>query len=91
MDRVGGTVAHLKRWALVVLGAWWAAAAVGCTPKPEDVLRDEAGNEIRLGAITAITGDETLTDGEKRQMLRDLGITDESLIEALVTGTAATQ
>ncbi|HRX85296.1 MAG TPA: hypothetical protein P5572_09790 [Phycisphaerae bacterium] len=45
----------------------------------------EDGQIYVLDDLEAIANDTTLTDDEKRQAFRDLGIEDEDLIDALLT------
>lgn len=67
-----------------LLAGAWALGTPGCGPPTENVLADANGNSIRLTAIARITADEELTDSEKRERLRELGIQDEALIELLM-------
>jgi len=64
-----------------------AVSLIGCrstvTAFPNQ-LRDSAGHPILLDDIEAIVAGEA-TEDEKRQQLRDLGIEDEELIDALLT------
>ena len=69
------------RWAGIL-----ALAAAGCEAPVPNALVDGNGSQIRLSAITAILGDADLNEEQKRQALRDLGISDESLIDALIAG-----
>lgn len=71
--------------ALIVglLAGAWVLGSPGCGP-PIGTLVDANGNPIRLTAITRITADNALTDSEKRERLRALGIYDEALIELLI-------
>ena len=79
-------------WPGSLLRLEWIAAAVlwvaGCAPVPKDVLTAPDGTQIRRDAIQTVVDDTTLTDAEKQQALRDLGITDELLISALISGGA---
>jgi len=68
-----------------LLAGAWALGTLGCGRPTENVLADVSGNSIRLSAITRITADEELTDSQKRERLRDLGIQDEALIELLIS------
>lgn len=45
----------------------------------------EDGQVYVLDDLTKIANDDELTDDEKRQAFRDLGIEDEDLIDALLT------
>ncbi len=56
----------------------------GCQPPFNDVLEGANGVQIRLTAVDKILNNPDLTEEEKRQALRDLGITDEDLIDALL-------
>jgi hypothetical protein len=57
----------------------------GCKGPPfNDVLVDSNGEQIRSPEIQRIFDNPDLTEEEQRQALRDLGITDESLIDLLV-------
>jgi hypothetical protein len=69
---------------LVLVAGLLVAGGAGCSPDVSDVLVDASGQEIRITAITAITQDPGLDEAAQRQALRDLGITDEDLIDLLV-------
>jgi len=64
-----------------LLAAGLSAAVAGCLPLTGNVLVNDAGEAIRLGDIFAITGDDTLTDAEKREQLEILGVTDDDLLD----------
>jgi hypothetical protein len=59
-------------------------AASGCEPPLPAALTDPDGVFIREPAISRILDDPDLTEDQQRQALRDLGITDESLIDFLI-------
>jgi hypothetical protein len=61
-----------------------AALLTGGCPPTENVLTDPAGQSIRLTAIDRITSDPDLTEEQKRQGLRALGVTDQLLIDLLI-------
>ncbi|RME39049.1 MAG: hypothetical protein D6788_06245 [Planctomycetota bacterium] len=48
-------------------------------------LTDPTGQPIYLDDVEAIVRNPDLTEDEKRRQLRDLGIQDEKLIDALLT------
>lgn len=54
------------------------------TPYP-DALVGAEGQAIVLEDVEAVTSNPNLTDDQKRERLRDLGIEDEKLIDALLT------
>lgn len=71
------------RTALVIslLATMWLGMAVGCAaPQLSELL----GN-IRLDQLAALLADETLNDAQRADRLRQLGITDELLIELLLS------
>ena len=70
-------------WRVSACAGLLALATGGCPPT-ENVVTDANGQSIRLTAIDRIVTNEDATDEQKRQGLRDLGITDEALIELLV-------
>jgi hypothetical protein len=71
---------------------WFAAAAIlsigtclyGCSPPYPNVLYDAEGQPVQLEEVDQIISDTELSEDEKRDALRNLGVTDESLIEALI-------
>ena len=76
-------------WKTLAGVALFVLAAGGCPPI-ENVLSNAEGQSIRLSAIDDIVQNRNLTEEQKRQGLRDLGITDDALIELLLlerTGT----
>jgi hypothetical protein len=79
------TAIRLAPWAGAV-AATLLLAAVGCQPPLDNVIKNSDGQSIRLTAISSIVGDSSLTDAEKRQGLQDLGITDQDLINVLLSG-----
>ncbi|MCH8199067.1 MAG: hypothetical protein IIA54_03235 [Chloroflexi bacterium] len=60
-----------------------SCGAVNITEFPNAVI-GSAGQRLLLEDIEAIVSDVTLTDDQKRAGLRDLGLEDEKLIEALL-------
>jgi len=79
---------NVRRWtswlrAFTGVGLF-AVLAGGCPPTENVLTNDANGSSIRLSEIDAITTDENLTDEQKRESLRNLGITDATLIEQLV-------
>jgi len=63
-------------------------AVGGCGLPPSSyphALTNEQGQPILLDDVTDVLDDDSLSDGEKRDALRDLGIEDEKLIDALVS------
>lgn len=71
-------------WAMAAGVAWAGLSPAGCSPTIEYAVVDAQGQPIRLDAITRITGDVSLSEDQKRQKLRDLGITDQDIIELLI-------
>lgn len=55
-----------------------------CQPPYPYLLKDADGQPIEMTEITDITTDTELTDDEKREALRNLGIEDELLIDLLI-------
>lgn len=72
------------RWGLGACSGLLVAAAGACGPPTENVLSDAEGQSIRLEGIDRILENDNLTEEEKRERLRGLGITDERLIDALI-------
>ena len=70
---------------LFLAGIAAASAVVGCISPYPNVLVTDTGQQIRLSDIDAILADTALDEDEKKQALRDLGITDEELLNVLVT------
>ncbi len=68
----------------VAAAAWSAGCIPPQAPTGPDVLTSD-GMIISQQAIQEVVDDDTLSDEEKRQGLRDLGITDESLIDYFVS------
>ncbi len=61
------------------------AMLAGCGAVPtENVVTGPDGEALRVDAITTILSSTNLSDAQKRQGLRDLGLTDELLIDALI-------
>lgn len=75
-----------KRFASVGLRAGCLVGLMAACQPSYDHLLEGVDGEIRLEDVFRITGDEDLTEDEQRQALRDLGITDEELIDVLVRG-----
>ena len=48
-------------------------------------LRDADGNQFVLDDLREIANDDDLTDNEKREAFRELGIGDEEVIDVLMT------
>jgi hypothetical protein len=67
--------------AMILLGC--GAAAITEFP---DALTAPDGQPILLDDVDAILDDDNLSDAEKREQLRELGIEDEKLIDALLMG-----
>lgn len=67
-----------------ILAGILSAGLFGCPEPIFNILVDSSGNPIRIDQITAITSSTTTTTAEKRQALRDLGISNESLIDILL-------
>ncbi|HOB76307.1 MAG TPA: hypothetical protein PKG54_17490 [Phycisphaerae bacterium] len=72
----------LKLAGLALCLAGWVP---GCQPPAHNVIMGVNG-PIRLEAITRILDNPELTEDQKRQELRNLGITDEDLIDVLIRG-----
>ena len=66
----------------MVFCVFWGMPA--CTGDFSNVLTNANGDAIRLEAIESIVQDSELTTEEKREALRDLGITDEDYIDLVV-------
>jgi hypothetical protein len=62
-----------------------AGLILGCQPPVENAIIGTNG-PIHVSEVTAILNDTNLDDAAKRQALRDLGITDEQLIDVLIRG-----
>jgi hypothetical protein len=74
----------------IAFAAFITFAGMACQPPYNFVVIGADGQTIRQSSINAIVQDSTLTDDQKRQALRDLGITDENLIDFLVLHGTAT-
>lgn len=72
------------RAALLGIACSLSACGVANTNFPNRLIGSH-GEEIVLDDVEAIVNDDELTDDEKRDELRDLGIEDELLIDALLT------
>ena len=73
---------------LVVLGIVASSQTAGCGVFPwyfANAITDPNGNPVTLEQISEIARDPDLSDDEKRQALRDLGIEDEDLIDILLS------
>ncbi len=69
-----------------VLLAGLAGCGSGATTTTfSNQLLDTDGQPVVLDDVEAIVNDTDLTDDEKRVQLRELGIEDEELIDALLT------
>jgi len=73
-------------WKVLACGGLFSVLAGGCPPT-ENVLIDPSGQSIRLSTIDEIVSSTALSEQEKRQGLRNLGITDEQLIDLLLQRT----
>jgi len=69
---------------LLGLSALSLALTSGCFPPFNDVIVGENGEQIRLVLLSTIVDNPDLLEEEKRQQIRDLGITDEVLIDLLI-------
>lgn len=73
---------------LSLLAVFLTGSFAGCGwPQQTDfpnALTNADGQPILFDDVREILSDDDLTDDQKRQALRDLGIEDERLIEALV-------
>ena len=68
----------------VIVAAGLVASVTGCQPPYLDALVSPTGQQIRADDIVSILNNTDLTEEEQRGSLRDLGITDERLIDALI-------
>lgn len=75
---------RLAALALMMAATLIGACGTPTTDFPNRLIGTE-GEEIVLDDIEAIVDDTELTDDEKREQLRALGIEDELLIDALLT------
>ena len=67
----------------------WAGLGLGCQPVVPGTIMGAHG-PIHLADITAILNDPNLPDdAARRQALRDLGITDEALIDVLIQNASS--
>ena len=69
----------------IVLLAELAGCGSGAATSFSNQIVGTAGQPIFLDDIEAIVNDATLSDDEKRAQIRELGIEDEELIDALLT------
>ena len=60
------------------------SAGVACGPPYRFVLTDDEGEQIRVSLFRQIITSEYLTDEQKREHLRNIGLTDELFIEMLI-------
>ena len=75
----------LRRRMLVLAALLGLASGCGAQPASfPNQLRAADGTPVRLEDVQAIVTDDQLTDDEKRQRMRDLGLEDEQLIDALL-------
>jgi hypothetical protein len=72
------------RWAAALLAGCLALGWIGCGPPTENVLIGADGTAIRLAQIYEIRDNADMSDEDKWQAMRDLGITDENLIDLLL-------
>ncbi len=89
----GRRVSAMKSWQSLAVARTLAAALsimglafAGCRPPYDDVLTDADGDQIRVTLIASIVGDPDLTEAEKREALRAIGIDDENLIDFILSG-----
>ena len=75
--RVGRTVGLL-------LAVLLAISVYGCVLPPYEYVLEANGQSIRLTTITQIVTDPDLSEEQKKERLRNLGIEDEELIELLI-------
>lgn len=78
---------HGPSMALLVRALLATALTAACACAPTvlpHTLVDANGDPISMEEIENITSDTSLSDDEQREQLRELGITDESLIDLLV-------
>jgi hypothetical protein len=61
-----------------------ASAQAGCDPTYSQGLVDASGEPIPLESVLEVLTDSSLTEEEQRDALRELGITNEQLIEVLI-------
>lgn len=77
------------KWLTGVLAVLLLLLPAGCPAPNPFAVRGPNGEIIRREYIDPIINDADLTDEEKRQALRDIGITDEGLIEFLIRTASA--
>lgn len=78
MNRVAGKLVA------VVAVALGGCGGIMATDYPERLIGAE-GQEFFLEELAGIADNENLTDDEKREQFRELGIRDEELIDALLS------
>lgn len=80
-----------RNTALALCVSFALSALVGCglfTVRPTEFPSPETGDDgetFLLDDLRAIAADPDLTEEQKRQAMRDLGVQDEELIDALLT------
>ncbi len=77
---------RLLRSILVLAAIILAGCGAPATTEYPDALIGPDGQPILLDDVDAIVDDDDLSDVEKREQLRELGIEDEKLIDALLLG-----
>ena len=61
-----------------------STAISGCLMPPFDYVLTDDGQSIRLDVISVIVSDANLSEEQKKEELRNLGIDDQDLIDYLV-------
>jgi len=77
-----------KRVLVVLAGLALLSVGALCQPPYRYLLRDLDGQPIEITEVAEITSDPDLSEDEKRQALRDMGIEDELLIDLLLRDLA---
>lgn len=76
-----------KQSMMLLAGVFGCATMIGCGTTAQlfstQILRPN-GSPLYIEDLQAIVDDDTLTDEEKAQRVRDLGIEDEKLIRAIL-------
>lgn len=75
----------MSRLVGLCLALVFAAVHTGCTPVYDQALIGADGQPVTNEQILEIVSDSSLTEDEQRDALRELGITDDQLIEVLIT------
>lgn len=77
---------------ILLAWGWWIMGvcaglilACGCGPPFNDVLINEQGETVRVEGVQRILNDNELTEEQKRDALVRYGITDEALLDALLS------